>query len=671
MPLRVLVLLFLLVFPSPARGDDWPQWLGPRRDGVWREQGTPDALPKAPPPVRWRVPVAGGYAGPAVAAGRVFVTDFKPADPKQPKSGVERVHCLDEKTGRPLWTHEYAAEYSIDYPAGPRATPAVDGDRVYTLGAEGHLLCLDVATGKPIWSKHFADDGAPTPIWGHAAHPLIDGDKLICLTGPAPGGKLVTAFDKRTGKTLWTALKGKEIGYCPPTMIESQARASSSSSTPNPSTPSTPKPARSAGPTRSGPSSTASPSPPRATSNIPPSASSCSSPPTGTARSPSSCPRRPARSPPSSGTHRPRPHPGGFLHSLMAPPLVTPTHLYGMNRGGELRCLDLATGDVLWETYAATTGDAGHLDNATAFLIPNPGPEKTFLFNESGEMILARLSPEGYEEVGRTKLLHPTNTAEQRPCCGATRRWRTGGCTGGTTGRSCASTPWKLNDGTQAGQCLQRASVTLRYTWIGRIKFLMATLNLTVPDDVKALAESQAGRERGFRSLVTRTVASLVEADRNGGTVELRSWSSENPRGLATPAREMTGGTRTTCGGGIASRGSTDGNAVSRRADRARRGRARTWTTLPRCMSTDAWPATFAKDSRSGARLSSWAEYLRTSEHAWSAADRVPHQSALLRRPRVPELPDLLHVLWPTELSSRGFVMRSRDNDAWLAGQGE
>ena len=441
MPLRLVVLLFLLVVPSPARGDDWPQWLGPRRDGVWREQGTPDALPKgAGLPVRWRVPVAGGYAGPAVAAGRVFVTDFKPADPKQPKSGVERVHCLDEKTGRPLWTHEYAVEYSIDYPAGPRPRPPSTATAC-TRWAPRATCCASTSPRANRSGRSTSPTtGLPTPIWGHAAHPLIDGDKLICLTGPAPGGKLVTAFDKRTGKTLWTALKGNEIGYCPPTMIESAGTRQliifhpESVNALDPETGEV-RWSHPFGPVQYGVSITT----PRHVKH----------PTLGELLLISSywdgtlalkLPATPGEKPTvlwhRAGRGRTQ---AGSLHSLMAPPLVTPTHLYGMNRGGELRCLDLATGDVLWETYAATTGDAGHLDNATAFLVPNPGPEKTFLFNESGEMILARLSPQGYEEVGRTKLLQPTNTAEQRPCCGATRRWRTAGCTGGTTGRSCAS----------------------------------------------------------------------------------------------------------------------------------------------------------------------------------------------------------------------------------------
>src|SRR5262245_33819347 len=106
---------------TTARADDWPQWLGPQRDGVWRETGIIDKFPAAGPPVRWRPPVGGGYAGPAVAGGRVYVTDrVVDKNAAQPKSafdkktvvtGKERVLCLDEKSGKVLWTHEYPCNY--------------------------------------------------------------------------------------------------------------------------------------------------------------------------------------------------------------------------------------------------------------------------------------------------------------------------------------------------------------------------------------------------------------------------------------------------------------------------------------------------------------------------------------------------------------------------------
>src|SRR5437879_3634533 len=115
----VLVLAILLLATSPfaLRADDWPQWLGPKRDGVWRESGILDKFPQGGPAVRWRTPIGEGYAGPAVAGGRVFITDrvrakgaSNPENPfgrGTPVNGSERVLCLDEKTGEVLWKHEY------------------------------------------------------------------------------------------------------------------------------------------------------------------------------------------------------------------------------------------------------------------------------------------------------------------------------------------------------------------------------------------------------------------------------------------------------------------------------------------------------------------------------------------------------------------------------------
>jgi outer membrane protein assembly factor BamB len=417
MPVRTVVTLVGVMCLMPvARADDWPQWLGPERDGVWRDACLPDALMDDTVTVRWRTPVGGGYAGPAVAAGRVFVTDFTPRDPAgDGKAGRERVLCLDESTGAVLWSHAYDVAYTFDYRSGPRTTPVVDGDRVYTLGGEGHLLCLDVKSGKPVWSKRFADDQAETPMWGFAAHPLIVGDKLICLTGPAPAGKLVTAFDKRTGDPLWTALKGKEIGYCPPTMIQSGGTRQLIIFHPesvNSLDPETGKVHWTVpfGPVRYGVSITT----PRLARH----------PTLGDLLVVSSywdgtmvlrlAPDAPRAEVLWTRAGRGRTQ-AGTLHNLMAPPLVTGTHLYGVSRGGQLRCLDLATGDVAWETYAATTGDEGPVDNATAFLVPAPTPDKTLLFNDRGDVILARLSPAGYQELGRKRLLEPTGSALRRP----------------------------------------------------------------------------------------------------------------------------------------------------------------------------------------------------------------------------------------------------------------
>src|SRR5437870_12948973 len=122
MRMAVAVLLGLAALGT-APADDWPQWLGPKRDGVWREDGIVEQFPAGGPKVLWRKPVAIGYAGPAVAAGKLFLTDRLTPDGKPGKQGSERIRCLDQKTGATLWKHEYDCPYQVSHPAGPRCTP--------------------------------------------------------------------------------------------------------------------------------------------------------------------------------------------------------------------------------------------------------------------------------------------------------------------------------------------------------------------------------------------------------------------------------------------------------------------------------------------------------------------------------------------------------------------
>jgi outer membrane protein assembly factor BamB len=202
-----------------CHADDWPQWGGPQRDLVWRESGVVETLPAVDPatgflPRVWTAKIGAGYAGPAVADGRVFVTDRLADD------NLERVLCFDAETGNELWKHEYEAPYSISYPLGPRATPTVDGNRVYVLGAVGHLFCFDVASGDIVWQKHLPTDfGTEIPVWGMAAAPLVDGERLIVLAGGKPN-RMVVSLNKNTGEEIWSALDGKEPGYCPPVILE-------------------------------------------------------------------------------------------------------------------------------------------------------------------------------------------------------------------------------------------------------------------------------------------------------------------------------------------------------------------------------------------------------------------------------------------------------------------
>jgi len=378
--------------------DEWPQWGGPQRDLTWRETGISTALPSGLLPRVWSTPIGEGYSGPAVAGGRVYITDRIHGEGTD---GVERVLCLDAEVGSVIWRHEYECEYAVQYPAGPRATPVVDDGRVYTLGAVGHLLCLDAESGDVIWAKHYPSDfGTKLPTWGSAAAPLVDGDQLICLVG-GPGA-LVVSLNKHTGAENWRAGDDRAIGYCPPVIYEfGQSRQLIVWH-------------------------------PRGVSGFDPTSGSelWEAPFQVQSGLTIATPRRVGNrllvTAFYNGSMMLDVHPDGSgadvvwrgmsdseirtdgLHGLMCTPIFTATHIYGIGSHGQLRCLDAATGERIWETFAAT--GEGRWWNA--FLIPHE--DHVFIHNEQGELIAARLSPAGYEEISRGLLVEPTREVRRR-----------------------------------------------------------------------------------------------------------------------------------------------------------------------------------------------------------------------------------------------------------------
>lgn len=226
-PANCLALLCCFVFSGIVNADDWPQWMGPTRDGVYREAGIVTSIPKTGLPIKWRTPIAGGYSGPAVVGKRVFVTDYRRTegemieapDAKPLQKGFERIHCLDADTGQEIWKYEYPCQYEISYPAGPRATPTISNNRVYALGAQGNLVVLTADTGKLVFEidlpKQFS---APVPIWGFSAHPLVSENLLITMVGGE--GQSVVAFNPQNGQVIWKSLSSKDAGYCPPCLIK-------------------------------------------------------------------------------------------------------------------------------------------------------------------------------------------------------------------------------------------------------------------------------------------------------------------------------------------------------------------------------------------------------------------------------------------------------------------
>src|SRR4051812_32239988 len=172
---RMRTFLLCNMLAAFAAADDWPQWMGPTRDDVWKEAGIVEKFPEGGPKILWRGSLAGGYSGPAVAGGKVYVTDYVRTggdatnDPgtKAVLTGYERVVCLRASDGHELWKYEYDCPYKISYPSGPRTTPTIANGKVYTLGAEGNLLCLDAETGKSLWSKDLKKEyRIEAPHWG-------------------------------------------------------------------------------------------------------------------------------------------------------------------------------------------------------------------------------------------------------------------------------------------------------------------------------------------------------------------------------------------------------------------------------------------------------------------------------------------------------------------------
>ena len=402
---RCLGLAVCVLMTAPAAfANDWPQWRGAGRDGIWTETGIVDALP-AELKVTWRVPINSGYSGPAVADGRVFITDWAEDPESRTMDGTERAIALDEETGEILWVREMPTSYRmlmISYAIGPRATPTVDRDRVYVVGAGGDLYCLDVETGDVAWEKHYISEfDSFVPTWGVASSPIVDGDRLITVVGGEPGG-LVMAFDKRTGAEVWRALDVVgEMGYGQPIIIEAggarqliiwhaaalvsldpatgelyweevwDARAGMSVATPVWSDNYLLVTQFYLGSMMM----QLDQDRPRATMLW-----------RGQSRSE-------------------MPGETDGLHALITTPLIEGDYVYGVGSYGELRGLDARTGERLWMSDQMTAQARW----GAAFMVKQG--DRYFVVNDDGFLIIAQFTPDGYVEHGRTRLIEPTSDA--------------------------------------------------------------------------------------------------------------------------------------------------------------------------------------------------------------------------------------------------------------------
>jgi outer membrane protein assembly factor BamB len=379
--------------------------MGPKRDNQWSVQQAPTKFPADGLKASWSVPVSGGYSGPAVVGNRVYITDLvTKADAKVDNfnrnafEGTERVLCIDNENGKVLWKHEYPVKYAISYPAGPRCTPLVDGNRLYTLGAEGDLFCFDAASGKIVWSKQLKDVyKTNSALWGYAAHPLIDGDHLITVAGGE--GSQTVCLDKKTGAEVWKFGTAAETGYSPPTIIEAGGVRQLILINPeavNSVNPDNGKPYWSIPYMADNGSIIMSPvvsgnylfvggySNRNLLIELDPSA------------------------PKAKEVWRNQAKKG--MSPVNVQPMVIGDVVYGCDQSGEMLAFNIATGDRLWETSKPISPRPQ--GSGTAFIVRSN--DLFYLFNESGELVIARMSPKGYEELDRTKIIEPTNFAMGR-----------------------------------------------------------------------------------------------------------------------------------------------------------------------------------------------------------------------------------------------------------------
>lgn len=377
--------------------DDWPQWRGPQRDGVWRETGLVDNFAPGQLELLWKTVIGSGYSGPTVADKRVYVADRVVAGNDQ----LERVHCFDSRSGQAKWSYQYDSAYvNVNHDAGPRGSVTIHDRRAYSLGAMGHMFCFDADDGKVLWQKDLnAEYNIRMPTWGISCSPLIEGELVIIQIGGSDQACLV-ALDRMSGEPRWQALNDP-ASYSSPLVIEQAGKRVLVCWTGTRVVGLDPI---------NGKLHWQYPLPP------PKWIRSCASPVWSGHRLFIS----------------------GFftgavmfellqdkleidllwhrmgtdeknedgLRTSIAEPVIWDNFIYGVDSNGELRCLDANTGERIWENLEVIPQQRW----STLRIVPNH--ERAWIFTELGELAMGQLSPNGYEEISRAQLIRPTKLQE-------------------------------------------------------------------------------------------------------------------------------------------------------------------------------------------------------------------------------------------------------------------
>ncbi len=214
----VCSLTLFSIAASEGADYNWPQWRGPDRSDVSKETGLLKTWPDGGPKRVWLYDKAGlGYGGPAIAGGKLFTMGARDES--------EFLICIDANTGKELWASQIGGKLENKWGDGPRATPTVDGDRVYAMGGRGILMCAKVADGKSLWTVTMESLGGKIPGWGYTESVVVDGNQVVCTPGGAQGA--IAALDKMTGKPIWQSkdfTDGAQYASIVPATINGEAQ---------------------------------------------------------------------------------------------------------------------------------------------------------------------------------------------------------------------------------------------------------------------------------------------------------------------------------------------------------------------------------------------------------------------------------------------------------------
>ncbi len=212
---KIVGIVVMALLPMVISAADWPGFLGPKGNGFSAETGIKKDWNESAPKMLWSVPLSdGGYAGPSVAVGKVFIIDHVETN--------DVVRAIDIKTGKDVWTYKYEDTKGANY-GYSQSTPLILAGKVYIQGRLGLVTCLDAKTGKKVWDKDIkATFNGKNPQWEYAMSPFIDGNKLIvCPGGPDAS---VAALDAKTGDTIWKGGGSDVPGYATPVMAMAGAK---------------------------------------------------------------------------------------------------------------------------------------------------------------------------------------------------------------------------------------------------------------------------------------------------------------------------------------------------------------------------------------------------------------------------------------------------------------